>query len=184
MPATFSWTQTYGSTPNSTSYGTGNVVNFFGGTSNTDTAVREIATGTTNYNNTASNIQAGSNSWPIALRMRFETAGAGTFNNLKFWRYTSDFSTGSMGAVGTIQAGYTTPTSRDTATNQASNVAVPTSNSSTSAPTNALSLGSVSTAAAGTCFSPSYVCYQLTTATNAPAGDSGMASFTGQYDES
>jgi len=184
MPATFSWTQYYGTTPNTVNYGTGNVVNFFGGTSNTDTAVRDAATGTANYNNTASNIQAGSNSWPIWLRTRFETSGAGTFNNIKFWRYTTAFSTGSMNAVATIQTNTAAPTSRDTATNQASNVACPTSNSSTSAPTNALALGSVSTSGAGTVFSPSYVVYQLTTATNAPAGDTGLAGFTGQYDES
>lgn len=184
MPATFSWRQSYGSDTSTKDYATGNVVNFFGGTSVTDTAVRELATGTANYNNTGSNIQAGSNSWPIQLRPRFETGGAGTFNNVKFWRYTTAFATGSMGIVATIQAGFTTPTSRNTATNQGSNVAVPTSASSTTAPTNALALGSVGTGGAGTVFSPSYVCYQLTTATNAPAGDTGLAGFTGQYDES
>lgn len=184
MPATFSWRQSYGSDPSTKDYATGNVVNFFGGTTNDNTAVREIATGTANYNNTGSNIQAGSNSWPICMQFRFETGGAGTFNNCKFWRYTSAFDTGSMDVVGTIQAGWTTPTSRGTATNQASSVALPTSDSSTTAATNALSLGSVSTAGAGTCFTPSYITYQLTTATNAPAGDTGLSGFTGQYDES
>lgn len=186
MPATFSWRQSYGSTPGTVDYATGNVVNFFGGTSSNDTAVREIATGTANYNNTGSNVQAGSHSWPIHLQYRFSCATNGTFNNLKFWHYTSAFddSSASFGVVATTQAGYTVPASRATATNQASNVAVPISSSSTSAPTNALNVGSVSTTGSGSCIASTFVCYQLTTATTAAAGDTGLAGFTGQYDES
>lgn len=191
MPATFSWQHIYGTAAgtdgtDSVDYGTGNVVNFFGGTSDTDTAVRAAATGTTGYNSTASNIQAGSNSWPILLRTRFETSTNATFNNIKFWRYTSAFDTGSMDVVAKIQEDYAECTARSDATisAQAGTDACPTSASSTTAPGGALNLGSVSTANDGTVYSPSHVCYALTTATNAPAGDTGLAGFTGQYDES
>ena len=193
MAATFSWQHIYGTAAGtggtaSVNYGTGNVVNFFGGTSDTDTAVRAAATGTANYNHTASNIQAGSNSWPILLRARFQTSTNATFNNIKFWRYTTSFdnNTDSMNIVAKAQSSYSECTARSqaTATNQAGTAACPTSNSSTSAPTNAISLGSTSTSDAGTCYSPSYICYALTTATNAPAGDTGLAGFTLQYDES
>lgn len=189
MAATFSFYHVYGTTPSTELASTGNSLNFFGGTSNTDTAVYEAATGTANYNNTASNIQAGSNSWPVWVTGRFSADGAATFNNIKFWRYTesagSDFhnATGSMNVVGTTQANTAEPTSRATHTAQASSVAVPTSSSSTSAPGSPLTLGSVSTGGAGTVKAGSYIVYQLTTATNAPAGDTNMAAFTMQYDE-
>ena len=189
MAATFKWEQTLGTGSATATYSTGNVVNFFGGTSSVDTAVYQIASATANYNNTASNIQAGSNSWPVWLKFRFECATNGTFNNLKFWRYTEssgslfNANTGSMNVVGTVVAAYAVPTSRATATAQASNAAVPTSSSSTSAPGSPLVLGSVSTSNAGTIYGGSMICYQLTTATNAPAGDTGAAAFTGQYDE-
>lgn len=189
MAANFSFYHVYGTATGtagtaSAGYGTGNVVNFFGGTSDTDTAVRAAATGTANYNNTGSNIQAGSNSWPIWLKGRFECSTNGTFNNVKFWRYTNSFDTTSMNVVGTIQAAYAEPTSRATGTAQASNVAVPTSSSSTSAPGSPLNLGSVSTSGAGTIYSPSFVTIQLTTGTAQGAGDTAFAGFTLQYDES
>jgi len=189
MAATFSFYHVYGTTPSTEVASTGNTLNWFGGTSLTNTAVYEAAAGTANYNNTASNIAAGSNSWPIWITGRFSTAGAGTFNNVKFWQYTeangSAFwnASASMIAVGTVVAAYAAPTTRATGAGQASNVQVPTSNSSTTAPGSPLVLGTVSTAGAGTCLSPSYVVYQLTTATTAPAGDTATAGFTFQYDE-
>ncbi len=189
MAATFSFYHIYGTTPSTELASAGNSLNFFGGTSLTHTAVYEVATGTANYNATGSNISAGSNSWPIWITARFSTAGANTFNNIKFWQYTegngSNFwnASASMVAFGTVQAGYTAPTGRATATNQASNAQVPTSSSSTSAPGSPLALGSVSTSGANTVLAGSYLVYQLTTATTAPAGDTGTAGFTLQYDE-
>jgi len=191
MAATFSFYHVYGTTPSTELASTGNSLNFFGGTSSVHTAVYEAATGTANYNNTGSNIQAGSNSWPIWITGRFSAGGAATFNNIKFWRYTesagSDFhnATASMNVFATVVAATAAPTSRATSVAQASNSACPTASSSTSTSggNTPLSLGSVSTAGAGSCVAGSYIVYQLTTATNAAAGDTPLAAFTMQYDE-
>ena len=192
MAATFSFYHVYGTTPSTelATTGTG-ALNFFGGTASNHTAVYEAAgTGNaTNYSATGSNIQAGSNSWPIWMTARFSAGAAATFNNIKFYQYTesagSNFwnASNSMAVFGTVQAATAAPTSRATATAQASNVQVPTSASSTTAPGSPLLLGSVSTAGAGTCLAGSYVVYQLTTATTATAGDTNYAAFTLQYDE-
>lgn len=179
MAATFSLQQYTGTAGTSgATYGSGNVVNFF----------RVEATGTTNYNNTASNIQAGSNSFPIWLKGRWSNSGAASYQNVKYWRFTDgsgtafDANTGSMNIMGTVQAGYTQPTGTGTATNQASNVNLPTSGSTT-APGGALNPGSTSQGGAGSVAVPSFIVKQLTTASDAPAGDTGLAGFTWQWDE-
>jgi len=135
--------------------------------------------GTTGYNAAGSNVPAGQNSYAVHLRAYFSTSATSTYSNIRFYQGTTWTST-TYGLVGTNASAYTQSTSSSTAiaNGGASNVAVPTSSSSASA----ISLGSL-TLATGSGYSPSYLRVQLTTNTNAPAGNTSVLSTYFVFDE-
>ena len=166
MPASFNWKQTIGAPPGTSQIlgASGNLVNF----KNIDSI------GTSNY---ATNpIPAGSNSFEVWLQGAF----SGTFNaiyDLRFWLST-DFSpnTGLTVKCNTQQQAYAQPTS---ATSTIATQNIGTSDPGTRNVTVGGSLTSSLTAAGNTDF----LVLQLQTNTNAPAGDTSLATFSMSYIE-
>jgi hypothetical protein len=184
MAAIFKWAQYTGTSPFPAAlYATGSGQVAF---------MRTEATGTSGYNATAHNMQAGSNSWPIWLKPVFETFTTGTFTNVKVWQFTegngSNFALGSAsyGVVAATQTVQSSTTSTATSTAQAGVTAIPTAVSSTSSAggQTPLDLGGVTAAGAGTTYGPKFVVLQMTTNTSAGAGDTGFFGLVCQYDES
>lgn len=166
MAATFGWAQTYGSSPSTVDLGiSGNLFNF----KRVDDA--------TAANYSSYPVPAGGRSYEVWLRGKF----TGSFNdvsNIQFWRST-DFSP-STGLFlrwdPSTPSAYSQPITGDT--NCVS--AVPTSDpgsqnvSIAGDPTGSLS-------ASGYC---DYIVTQLATSSTAGAGDTSLAIFTMNYDES
>ena len=167
MSANFNWNQYNGANTAETSIGTGgNIFNFM----SVDSA------GTTGYDSNP--ITAGKNSMEVYLKADF----TGTFNkinNLQFWRST-DFSpnTGltlkwkNHGTTGYIQ-----PT---TATSTVATDAIPTSDPGSEN----VYIGGTAAGELTAAGMSDYIVLQLQTTTAAAAGDTSLAEFTFQYDES
>ena len=166
MAATFTWNQRYGSSPGTaTDLGiSGNLFNF------------KKADDATAANYSSNPINAGDHSYEVWLRGKF----TGTFNsigNFQFWRSTNfSPSTGLAISWGQTSA-YATPTSGDSTKATAS---VPTSDpGAANVGVGANPSGSLS--ASGF---TNYIVLQLDTTTAAAAGDTSLATFTLNYDES
>jgi hypothetical protein len=172
MAATFSVAQHY-----STGSGT---VSLLGATGSLWYFKQGTSAGTSDYNTAGSNIPAGQNSFGVHLRPYFSTAATNTFSNIRFYM-SSSFTNTKYGAVGTVTNGYTQATDSSTAiaNGGASNAAVPTSSATASAiALGTLTLGNTSG------YGPSYLRVQMTTSSDAPAGDTDFGQFTWVYDES
>jgi len=167
MAATFAWAQTYGTSPGTVaSLGiSGNLFNF------------KRADDATAANYSTYPISAGEKSYEVWLRAKF----TGTFNkidNVQFWKST-DFSpnTGlSVKWAPSIPSAYSTPV---TGVNKCVS-AVPTSDPGTPNVKcrNGLTSGLVASGYTG------YIVLQLVTTSAAAAGDTSLATFTLNYDES
>lgn len=167
MAATFNWAQTYGTSPGtSVDLGeSGNLFNF-----------KDIDDATA-ANYSSNPITAGNNSYEVWLRAHF----TGTFNtvdNLQFWMST-DFSpnTGLSVKWTGEQVNYVTPVKT---TSTVATTAVPTSDPGTANVSIGGSLAGQLTAAGYS----DYIVLQLQTTTAAAAGDTSLATFSIQYDES
>jgi len=176
MAGTFSVGQYYSTPTNSGTYSmlgaTGSLWNF----------KQATTPGTSDYNTAGSNIPAGQNSFGMQFRPWW-TVGAGatnTFSNIRFYMSTT-WTSAAMTAVGTSATGYTQSTASSTVATDggASNASISTG----SATNQAIMLGTL-TVGNGSGFGPTYLRVQMTTATNAAAGDSAYAGFTWVYDES
>lgn len=166
MAATFNWYQYNGANTAETSLGTGgNLVNF----SAIDTA------GTVGYDTNP--ITAGNQSMSVYLKGKW----GGTFNkieNLQFWRST-DFSPNTGLSLYWKANGTTAYAAPSTATSVAAD-AVATSDPGAENVYIGGATGGSLTAAGGS----DYIVLQLRTTTAAAAGDTSLAEFTIQYDES
>lgn len=183
MAATFSWVQYVGAGTSSSLANTSSNNAMSWDFESADSS------GTTSY--TANPVSAGSNSYPVWLKGYFTNANPFTVSNFKFWQFNpaaSSANTASFTIVGTAQTTYSQATNTTTAVGWASNVAVPTSTSSTGSPAGPLSLG---TANFGTTAGNSgvvtggsaWIALQLSAGAAAPAGTTGYFGFTLQYDE-
>lgn len=191
MAATMSVVQLTGSSGNSTTpAGSGLTDTSSAGSMSWDFEVADN-TGTTTF--TANPVSAGSASYPVWLKWRFTNAVAYTVSNFKFWQFNpaaSSANTASFTIFGTTQTAYSIATSTATGTSYASNVAVPTSTSSTGSPVSPLtgfgtfgSSGGNSGIVGGNTATGSFLSLQLSANAAAPAGTSGYFGFTTQYDE-
>jgi len=166
LAATFNWYQYNGANTAETSLGTGgNLVNF----SAIDTA------GTVGYDTNP--ITAGNQSMSVYLKGKW----GGTFNkieNLQFWRST-DFSPNTGLSLYWKANGTTAYAAPSTATSVAAD-AVATSDPGAENVYIGGATGGSLTAAGGS----DYIVLQLRTTTAAAAGDTSLAEFTIQYDES
>lgn len=173
MAATFSVAQQYGTGAGSTSLlgASGSLWYFKQGTT----------AGTSDYNVAGSKVPANENSYAVHLRPYFSTTATNTFDNIRFYRSGNAWTLTSYGAVGTATNGYTQSTSSHTAiaSGGASAVTVPTS----SVVGSAIALGSMTLGNASG-YGPTYLRVQLTTNSNAPAGDTATETFQWVYDES
>jgi hypothetical protein len=195
MPATFSWVQYTGSTGNSTTFqGSGITATSSAAAMSWDFETADN-TGTVTY--TANPVSAGSASFPVWIKGYWTNTVAYTVSNLKFWQFNpaaSSANTASFTIFGQTQTAYSIATSTATGVTYASNVAVPTSTSSTGSPgapitglgsyaTNAAGSGVNGTGASGTNTPGGWLSLQLSAAAAAPAGTTGYFGFTLQYDE-
>lgn len=185
MPATFSWAQYTGSSGNSTTpAGSGLTATSSSNSMSWDFETADN-TGTVTY--TANPVSAGSASYPVWLKGYFTNSVAYTISNVKFWQFNpaaSSANTASFTIFGTAQTAYSIATGTATSTAYASNVAVPTSTSSTGSPAGALTgFGTFGSSGAATGVLQNYVALQLSAAAAAPAGTTGYFGFTLQYDE-
>ena len=167
MAAGFNWNQYNGTSTAETSIGTGgNLFNF----------ATNDASGTTGYDTNP--ITAGKNSMEVYLKADF----TGTFNkidNAQFWRST-DFSpsTGlTLMWLDNGTAAYVQPT---TATSTVADDAIPTSDPGSEN----VYFGGTASGYISASGMTNYVVLQLQTTTAAAAGDTSLAEFTFQYDES
>lgn len=192
IPATFSWLQLTGSSGASTvPAGSG-----FGATASAGSMSWDFETadntGTTSY--VANPVNAGSASYPVWLKHYFTNGVAFTVSNFKFWQFNpaaSSANTASFTIFGTTQPSYSIATGTATGTAYASNVAVPTSTSSTGSPAVPITgLGTFGTTGGNsgvvggaTNAAGSWLALQLSAAAAAPAGTTGYFGFTSQYDE-
>lgn len=165
MAATFEWSQTNGAGASVTDLGasSGNLFNF----KSVDDA--------TAANYSSNPITAGENSYGVYLRAKF----TGTFNtieNLQFWMST-DFSpnTGLTVKFGGNNISYATPATTSTGDSN-----VPTSDPGTAN----VSLGGALTGDLTASGYSDYIRLQLQTTGSAAPGDTSLATFTLQYDES
>lgn len=172
MAATFSVAQNYGA-------GAGSVT-LLGATGSLWYFKQATTAGILNYNDAGSNIPAGQNSFGLSLRPYFSSTATNTFSDIRFYMSTEWTST-TYNAVGTVTNGYTQATNSSTAiaSGGASSVAVPTG----SATNSALALGTLTVGNASN-YGPSYLRVQMTTNASAPAGDTPFSGFTWVYDES
>ncbi len=167
MAATYKWAQTYGTSPGTVSElgVSGNLFNF-----------KRIDDATAaNYSSYP--ISAGDKSYEVWLRGKF-TGTFNTIDNFQFWRST-DFSPNTglsiKWAPGTPSA-YATPV---TGTNKAVS-AVPTSDPGSQN----VSVGGDTTGQLTASGYTDYIVLQLNTTSAAAAGDTSLAQFTMNYDES
>jgi len=191
MAATFSWVQLVGSSGNSTTPGASGTTPTSSSNSMSWDFETADNTGTTTY--TANPVSAGSASYPVWLKFLFTNGVAFTVSNLKFWQFnpaSSSANTASFTIFGTNQAAYSVALGTGTGTAYASNVAVPTSTSSTGSPASPITgLGTFGTTGAGSGVAGgatntgSFLGLQLSAAAAAPAGTTGYFGFTLQYDE-
>lgn len=191
MAATFSWFQATGSSGNSTTpAGTGLTATSSAGSMSWDFETADN-TGTVTY--TANPVSAGSASYPVWLKGYWSNTVAYTVSNFKFWQFNpaaSSADTTVHTVFGTSQTKYSIATGTATGTAYASNVAVPTSTSSTGSPASPITgLGSFGTSAGnsgvsgGNTATGSFLCLQLSSGAGAGAGTTGYFGFTWQYDE-
>lgn len=167
MPATFNWAQTVGAPAGSTQLlgASGNLVNF----KNID------AIGTSQYDTQP--IPAGSNSYEVWLRGFF----SGTFNaiyDIRFWMST-DFSPNTglvVKAKSNGQQSYLQPT------NATSSIATSTVGTSDPGTRNVTTSGSLTSSILATGYTD-FIVLQLQTQSNAPAGDTSLATFSLSYIE-
>jgi hypothetical protein len=148
-------------------------------------------TGTVTY--TANPVSAGSASFPVWIKHWFTNTVAFTVSNFKFWQFNpaaSSANTASFTVFGTNQTAYSIASATSTGTAYASNVAVPTSASSTASPASPITgLGTFGSSAGnsgivgGNTATGSFLCLQMSAAAAAPAGTTGYFGFTTQYDE-
>lgn len=166
MAATFNWYQYNGAATAETSLGTGgNLVNF----KSNDTA------GTAQYDTNP--VTAGTNSMVVYLK----GAWGGTFNkiqNLQFWMST-DFSPNTGLSIKWATNGTTAYVTPSTAVAPCPN-AVPTSDPGAEN----IYFGGVTGGSLTAAGKSDYIPLQLLTTTAAAAGDTSLAEFTLQYDES
>ena len=191
MAATMSVVQLTGSAGNSTTpAGSGTTATSSAAAMSWDFEVADN-TGTTTY--TANPVSAGSASYPVWIKWLFTNSVAYTVSNFKFWQFNpaaSSANTASFTIFGTTQTAYSIASATSTGTAYASNVAVPTSTSSTGSPASPLigfgtfgSSGGNSGIVGGNTATGSFLSLQLSAAAAAPAGTSGYFGFTTQYDE-
>ena len=191
MAATFSWVQFTGSSGNSTTpAGTGLTATSSAGSMSWDFETADN-TGTVTY--TANPVSAGSASYPVWLKGYWSNTVAYTVSNFKFWQFNpaaSSADTTVHTIFGTNQTKYSIATGTATGTAYASNVAVPTSTSSTGSPASPITgLGSFGTSAGnsgvsgGNTATGSFLSLQLSAGAGAGAGTTGYFGFTWQYDE-
>ena len=191
MAATFSWFQATGSSGNSTTpAGTGLTATSSAGSMSWDFETADN-TGTTTY--TANPVSAGSASYPMWLKGWWTNTVAFTVSNLKFWQFNpaaSSADTATFTIFGTNQTKYSIATGTATGTAYASNVAVPTSTSSTGSPASPITgLGTFGSSAGnsgvsgGNTATGSFLGLQLSAGAGAGAGTTGYFGFTLQYDE-
>lgn len=166
MPASFNWAQTVGAPTGATALlgSSGNLVNF----KNVDSI------GTSNYQTFP--IPAGSNSYEVWMRGFF----SGTFNSIydiRFWMST-DFSpnTGLVVKSKTNQQTYFQPT------NATSSIATSTIGTSDPGTRNVSTSGSLTSSILAAGYTD-FVVLQLQTQSNAPAGDTSLATFSMSYIE-
>lgn len=191
MAATFSWFQATGSSgAQTTPAGTGLTATSSAGSMSWDFETADN-TGTVTY--TANPVSAGSASYPVWLKGYWSNTVAYTVSNLKFWQFNpaaSSADTTIHTVFGTSQTKYSIATGTATGTAYASNVAVPTSTSSTGSPASPItglgtfgsSAGNSGVSGGGTA-TGSYLCLQLSSGAGAGAGTTGYFGFTLQYDE-
>ncbi len=191
MAATFSWFQATGSVGNSTTpAGTGLTATSSAGSMSWDFETADN-TGTVTY--TANPVSAGSASYPVWLKGYWTNTVAYTVSNLKVWQFNpaaSSADTATFTIFGTNQTKYSIATGTATGTAYASNVAVPTSTSSTGSPASPITgLGTFGSSAGnsgvsgGNTATGSFLCLQLSAGAGAGAGTTGYFGFTMQYDE-
>jgi len=195
MPATFSWVQYTGSSGNSTTpAGSGVTATSSSNSMSWDFEVAD-STGTVTY--TANPVSAGSASYPLWIKGLWTNSVAYTVSNLKFWQFNpaaSSANTASFTIFGATQTAYSIATGTATGAVYASNVAVPTSTSSTGSPgapvtglgsyaTSGAGSGVNGTGASGIATPGGWLGLQLSAAAAAPAGTTGYFGFTLQYDE-
>lgn len=191
MAATFSWFQAVSSVSNATTPGaTGITATSSAGSMSWDYEVADN-TGTTTY--TANPVSAGSASYPVWLKGYWTNTVAYTVSNLKFWQFNpaaSSADTTIFTVFGTNQTKYSQSTSTATGVAYASNVAVPTSTSSTGSPAAPITgLGTFGSSAGnsgvsgGNTATGSFLSLQLSAGAGAGAGTSGYFGYTLQYDE-
>lgn len=164
MAATFNWAQSNGAGETVTDLGSsGNLFNF----KNSDSA--------TAADYSSNPITAGNSSYGVYIRGHF----TGTFNkieNLQFWQSTAfSPSTGLQVTFKGHTTSYATPSATDNG-----NSSVPTSDPATANVDFGGSLAGNITAAGYS----DYIVLQLDTTSSAAAGDTSLAVFTLQYDES
>lgn len=191
MAATFSWAQFTGSTGNSTTpAGTGLTATSSAGSMSWDFETADN-TGTITY--TANPVSAGSASYPVWLKGYWSNTVAYTVSNFKVWQFNpaaSSADTTVHTIFGTNQTKYSIATGTATGTAYASNVAVPTSTSSTGSPASPItglgtfgsSAGNSGVSGGGTA-TGSFLSLQLSAGAAAGAGTTGYFGFTWQYDE-
>lgn len=167
MAAGFNWNQYNGANTAETSIGTGgNIFNFM----TVDSA------GTTGYD--ANPITAGKNSMEVYLKADF----TGTFNkinNLQFWRST-DFSPNTGLTLKWKNHGTTGYIQPVTATSTVATDAIPTADPGSEN----VYIGGTASGELTAAGMSDYIVLQLQTTTAAAAGDTSLAEFTFQYDES
>lgn len=168
MAATYQWSKTYGTSPGTAEDigESGNIFNFMDADTNTES----------DY--TTYPITAGNNSYEVWLRGHF-TGTFNTIDNIQFWMST-DFSPNTGLAVywkGNNVGDYVTPVKTASAIATST---VPTSDPGTA---NVSIGGSLSGSLSAAGYSD-YIVLQLQTTTSAAAGDTSLATFTLQYDES
>jgi len=167
MAAGFNWNQYNGASTTETSIGTGgNLFNFMA----VDSA------GTTGYD--LNPITAGKNSMEVYLKADF-TGTFNTIDNLQFWRST-DFSPNTGLTLKWKDNGIETYIPPVTATSTIAADAIPTSDPGAENVYIGGDTGGSLTAAGMS----DYIVLQLQTTTAAAAGDTSLAEFTFQYDES
>lgn len=174
MAATYNWAQTYGPSGGPTTTDLGSSGNLFNFKDVDDATAANYSTNPIVASDTAN---AG-RSYEVWLRGHF-TGTFNTVNNLQFWQSVA-FSPATGLTVtwkGNNQTAYVTPVKTDSSVATA---AVPTADPATA---NVSIAGSLSGSLSAAGYSD-YIVLQLDVGTTAAAGDTSLATFTLQYDES
>lgn len=171
MAATFNWDQTCGASPG-TATDLGSSGNLFNFKSIDDATAANYAANPIIASDTADE----GNSYEVWLRGHF----TGTFNtvdNLQFWRSTNFSPSTGLTVNWGVTDTYATPTTNDSTV---ATTGVPTSDPGAENVTIGGAPGGSLTSAGYS----DYIVLQLNAATTAAAGDTSLATFTLQYDES